>query len=140
MNNPKVYVASRASIPERPAMWKSLRDSGWLITSTWIDEAGPGQTADLCELWYRIESEIRSSDGLILYAEKTDFPLKGAFIEAGMALGMRKPVAVVMGGPKFISRDLDPIGSWIFHGRCEPFSTLDAAHAWIAAQINIPQL
>ncbi|QOJ19521.1 MAG: hypothetical protein HRU77_01695 [Gammaproteobacteria bacterium] len=112
-NGPIIYVASRASIPERPAMWRALRAQGLRISSSWIDEAEEGQTDDFADLWHRIESEIRSSNGLILYAEKNDFPLKGALIEAGMAIGMGKPVAVVLPGePFFEPPTYRPIGSY----------------------------
>ena len=53
-----IYIASRASIPERSAMWRQFRDSGIDITSSWIDEAGAGETADFGELWARIMNEI----------------------------------------------------------------------------------
>lgn len=133
--SPLLYVASRASLPARPAMWRALRAMGWRIASTWIDEAGEGQTADFAELWHRIEEEVRSSDGLILFAARDDFPLKGALIEVGMALGMRKPVAVVLDGPPFLeSRSLRPVGSWLHHGRCKLFGTVHEARDWIAAQ------
>ena len=77
LDEPVFYVASRASIPERPAMWRALREKGLVISSTWIDEAGEGETADFSELWARIEDEISMSDGLIMYVQEGDFPLKG---------------------------------------------------------------
>lgn len=85
--DPLLYVASRASLPERPAMWRAMRDAGWRIVSSWIDEAGEGETASFADLWHRIEDEVRRSDGLILYAERDDFPLKGALIEVGHGAG-----------------------------------------------------
>lgn len=109
------YVASRASIPERSAMWRSLRAEGWPITSTWIDEAGEGETADFAELWDRIVREIAAAGKLVLYAEQEDFPLKGALIEAGIAIGMGKPVVVCLPGVDLNSRTSAPVGSWIAH-------------------------
>lgn len=54
-----IYVASRASIPERNAMWRHYRDVHKIpIISSWIDEAGEGQTDDFSKLWIRIISEI----------------------------------------------------------------------------------
>jgi len=133
LGNPLLYVASRASLLERPQMWRALRASGWRIASTWIDEAGEGETGDFADLWHRIEAEVRASDGLILYAERGDFPLKGALIEVGMALWMHKPVAVVLAGPPFLeARSLRPVGSWLHHGRCNLFETVEAARDWIA--------
>lgn len=111
----KVYVASRASLPERPAMWKALRAQGAMIVSTWIDEAESGATADFGELWARIEVEIRSADRLVLYIEADDFPLKGAMVEVGMAIAMGKPVLVVMRDIELNSRNLNPLGSWAKH-------------------------
>lgn len=113
---PKIYTASRASIPERSAMWRMFRDVyGCDIVSTWIDEAGEGETDDFSELWNRISAEIASCDKLVLYAEPEDFPLKGALIEVGIALGMGKPVVCCF--PKVVLDGLTsrPVGSWIEH-------------------------
>jgi hypothetical protein len=112
------YVASRASIPERPAMWRRWRERGLLITSTWIDEAGEGETADLAELWSRIWREVAASEGVILYAQPEDFPLKGALIECGIALGMGKPVAIMLDAVELEPRSLRPLGSWAKHPAC----------------------
>lgn len=70
-----IYVASRV---HRAPMWQKLRTGGFSITSTWIDEAGEGETEDFGELWERI------SDKLVLYAETDDFPLKGALGAASL--------------------------------------------------------
>ena len=110
-----IYVASRASIPARSEMWRRLRDAGHKITSTWIDEAGEGETADFRELWTRIIEEIRAADKLVLYAEQNDFPLKGALVEVGIALGMGKPVVVCLPGVDLEGRTYRPVGSWIAH-------------------------
>lgn len=95
-------------------MWIQLRAQGWNIISTWIDEAGPGQTDDMMELWLRIHKEIVQSAGVVLYAELNDFPLKGAYVEAGLALGMGKPVGIVMPeASKEVVHRL--MGSWTRH-------------------------
>jgi hypothetical protein len=57
-----IYVASRASLPERGEMWRKFRSDGVNITSSWIDEDGAGQTADWRELWERIATEIADSN------------------------------------------------------------------------------
>lgn len=110
-----IYVASRASVPERPMMWKALRDKGAKIISTWIDESGVGETECFSELWARIEKEIKAADRLVLYAKQEDFPLKGALVEVGMALSLGKPVYVVAPGVVINERDMKPIGSWAKH-------------------------
>jgi hypothetical protein len=124
---PLVYVASRASRPGRPLMWRGLRSQGARIISTWIDEAGPGETADLSELWLRIQSEIARADSLILYVEADDFPLKGALIEVGIALGMGKPIWIVAPGVTLEPRSARPLGSWINHPNVRFCSTLAEA-------------
>lgn len=132
-----IYVASRASAPERPAMWRGLRDAGWPIVSTWIDEADEGQTGSFTELWERIEREIRGSCGLVIYAEPEDFPLKGAYIEVGIALGAGLPVAVVLPRVSLEPRSDRPIGSWIRHPRVTVCETLDEARDIIEAQSSV---
>lgn len=134
MRDPVLYVASRASVPERPSMWRALRDDrGWQIVASWIDEAGEGETTDLGELWSRIEGEIRRCDGLILYAEPEDFPLKGALVEVGIAIGADKPVAVVLSDPAILEpMSLRPLGSWAKHPLCRSCESLDDAREWIA--------
>ncbi len=132
-----VYVASRASLPERAALWRKMRDEdGFLITSSWIDEAGEGESADMGELWERIGKEIRRSSTLLLYAESDDFPLKGALVEAGIALGLGMRVIVCLPGVDVTERSCRPIGSWISHPlvtRCD-----DMAEAFeIATALNL---
>lgn len=110
-----IYVASRASTPARSAMWRKLRDEdGILISSSWIDQAGEGES-DYEALWPTIFSEIRNSKALILYAEPDDFPLKGAFIEVGAALMADKPVVCVLPGVQLEHRSMRPVGSWMRH-------------------------
>lgn len=122
------YIASRASLPERSAAWRKLRDvAGWKITSSWIDEAGVGESADLGSLWSRIEAEIARSERLILYVEPDDFPLKGALIEVGMALAHRIPIRVVAPGVALDPVSLRPIGSWVRHPLVTFCDTMDEA-------------
>lgn len=111
-----IYVASRASIPERGKMWRHFRDEWRVpITSTWIDEDGDGATADFSELWERITKEVRVANAVVLYAETGDFPLKGALIEVGIALGMNKRVVVCLPDVELEPRSCRPIGSWVNH-------------------------
>jgi hypothetical protein len=114
-DKPIYYVASRASIPERGAMWRKFRKQGVSIVSSWIDEDGDGCTESFEELWQRIESEIKSSTAFLLYVEFHDFPLKGALVEAGMALAMGKPVLVFKPYFALDERTFKPLGSWAKH-------------------------
>ena len=46
-------------------MWKKFRSAGYPIISSWIDESGPGETADMGELWERVGKEIASSTAVV---------------------------------------------------------------------------
>lgn len=122
-----IYVASRASVPARGAMWRAFRSEGVLITSSWIDEDGEGQTQSLTDLWIRIHSEIARSHRVVLYAEESDFPLKGAYIETGIALGMNKPITISLPGVELHPKSFRPIGSWIAHPLVERNDDIRAA-------------
>ena len=76
-----IYVASKT---KHAAMWRAFRDQGYKISSTWIDEAEPGQTKDRAELAGRCIREVFNADALVLYCEPDEI-LKGALIELGVA-------------------------------------------------------
>ncbi len=108
-----IYVASKTRHAD---VWVNFRASGFPIISTWIDEAGVGETKDLGELWMRIEEEIRTCKAMVFYAQPGDSgTLRGEFIEVGMALGMGKPVHVDVSSVPVVSQTLRPIGSWLHH-------------------------
>lgn len=95
-------------------MWRRLRDVGCDIVSTWIDEAGAGETASMSNLWERVTAEIYAASRCVVYVHRDDFPLKGALVEVGMALGTGTPVIVVAPSVP-ITNDYRPIGSWLAH-------------------------
>lgn len=109
-----IYVASRASVPERGAMWRWFRDQGFPVISSWIDEDGPGQTPNMAALWERIVREVSSASALVLFVGVDDLPLKGAYVEVGIALGSGIPVHVVCNVP-LDAASLRPLGSWAAH-------------------------
>lgn len=87
-----IYIASKTKHAER---WRYLRDKvGEPIISTWIDEAGEGESTDLNDLWHRCIREASSAELLILYREKEDI-LKGGWIEMGAALAAGVPVFAI---------------------------------------------
>lgn len=100
------YCASKTRHADK---WKALRAAGNPVNSTWIDEAGPGDTLDFAHLWVRCVTEASEADALLLYCDHDDGPeiLKGALVEVGAALGAGKPVFAV--GVK------DWQGSWVNH-------------------------
>jgi len=86
-----VYFASKVKHAHR---WQALRAAGVPTASSWIDEAGEGQTADYVELSERCLREIAEAKVLILYCEPGEI-LKGALLEAGAALMAETPVYLV---------------------------------------------
>lgn len=124
---PGIYVASRASLPERLAMWRQLRAAGWPICSTWIDEDGPAETADFATLWPRIAAEVAGAAGLVVYAEPGDFPFRGVLVEVGMALAGGIPVFLVTPGLRLTGPSCQPLGSWVKHPLVSSAATLEAA-------------
>lgn len=106
------YVASRTKHADR---WRHMRARGAKIVSSWIDEAGPGETLDYAEFWTRVSDEIAQSHFLLLYVEPDDFPLKGAFVEVGIALGREIPVTVCAPGVEIEDKTFRPLGSWLKH-------------------------
>lgn len=124
-----IYGASRASVPERGAMWRRLRATGAPIIASWIDEDGEGQTDDVGALWLRIEREVTSAALLILYVEPEDFPLKGALVEVGMALAAHVPVVCVLPGVVLEPRSMRPLGSWARHPLVSFADTVEEAIA-----------
>lgn len=130
-----IYIASKTRHAKK---WQRLRDEGVPICSTWIDEAGPGQTQSMRHLWLRIRDEIRDCSVLLLYANNQDFhpidsvrkwagsPLKGALVEAGMALAFDKRIIVALEGVT-LDRNMRPIGSWVNHDRVWMYPSLKLA-------------
>jgi hypothetical protein len=109
------------------ALWKQLRLEGFDILPSWIDEAELGATADLGELWERIAKEIASADGLVLYIEAEDFPLEGALIEVGIALGLGKAIHIVLPDLEPSAPSYRPVGSWIMHPNVVRFKNVRQA-------------
>lgn len=86
-----IYIASKTRHAD---VWRAFRTAGYPIISTWIDEAGEGESADLNDLWERCIRESSSCSALIVYREPEDV-LKGAWVEMGAALAVGIPVLAV---------------------------------------------
>jgi len=110
-----IYVASKT---KHAHIWKSFRDKGFPIISTWIDEAGEGETKDLSDLWVRCVQEAADCSLLIAYIEDGEV-FKGGYIEIGVALGNGKPVYLIGNFP----------GTFMNHPLVSCFDSLDDAFA-----------
>ncbi len=82
------YTASKT---KHAPKWRALRDAGVPIVSTWIDEAGEGETSDYSDLWERCIREAVSAAVCIVYREEEE-TLKGALVEMGAALAAGREV------------------------------------------------
>jgi hypothetical protein len=117
-----IYIASKA---KHGARWVSLREQGWPICSTWIDESGEGETQDVRDLWDRCVNESASADVLILYAEPGEV-MKGGLVEMGAALA--RGVRVLYVGPTGLLSALHHrLVSWCGEGADGLARALDAA-------------
>lgn len=110
-----IYIASKTIHAPR---WRDLRACGAPIISTWIDEAGKGESPDLSDLWMRCISESSRCRALVAYREPGEI-LKGTFIEIGCALSHRKPVFLVGFG--------DGTLSFVNHPLCTQASSIEEA-------------
>jgi hypothetical protein len=96
-----IYTASKT---RHAQMWRDFRAAGYPISSTWIDEAGPGESADLGDLWQRCIHEVSTARSLVLYRADDDV-LKGGWIELGAALARGIPVFAVGIGEFTVAHD-----------------------------------
>lgn len=126
----KIYVASKTHHADR---WKEARNY-YNIISTWIDEAGPNQTKSLQELWIRILNEIKECDTLVFYLESSNELLKGAFVEAGMAIALDKKVRVILGPSIDLDANFRPVGSWVNHPNVTLYTTFTEAFSGLERQ------
>lgn len=87
-----IYVASKVAHAE---LWRDLRHfEREPIISTWIDEAGAGESASMEDLWFRCVNEAANAGALIIYRRPNEV-LKGAWVELGAALAKGVPVFAV---------------------------------------------
>lgn len=85
-----IYIASKTKHAER---WRQIA-SVHPVSSTWIYEAGQGETNDFDDLWWRCLREASTSKALVVYREPGEV-LKGAWVEVGAALAHGVPVHAV---------------------------------------------
>ena len=105
---PRIYTASKL---HKASLWISLRRewTGIEFTARWSDLVGRvDDSSDKAArtFWLHDIEDVKKSDSLLLLADPED-KLRGALVEAGVALGLGKHVMVVGSHPDF--------GSWHNH-------------------------
>lgn len=117
-----IYVASKVKHAE---LWKALAKRRLPICSRWLDYANTD--CDYAKLWSVIVEDLKSCDALVFYiADEDDFPIKGAFVEAGAALALSKPIFIAIGDPTMDVHGR-PLGTWIQHPLVRYCRSLDEA-------------
>lgn len=86
-----LYTASKTIHAPK---WREIRSLGFPIISTWIDEAGLGESKSLTDLWRRCIDEASKAEITLVYREPDEI-LKGAFIEVGAALSNKRNVMAI---------------------------------------------
>lgn len=114
----KIYIASKAS--HRPR-WRAYRDGIYKVNiiSRWIDvsdehtdkPSDSGFPLDYVQLWQECVDDVKAADVVVVYVEPGEV-LKGALIEAGVALGLGKRVVILSQRP---IADPFPNGTWYHH-------------------------
>jgi len=121
----RIAVASKT---RHAPVWRWFRDeAGWPIVSTWIDEAGEGETDCLAELGTRCVRECLTCTGLIVYVREGE-TLRGALSEMGVAVAADRKVALV--DPDGVNMR-SHIGVMARHPNVQRFEGVVAARAWI---------
>lgn len=104
----RVYTASKLS---KAAMWRELNKK-WphvIFHARWLKHNEIG-TPDLPEyaprFWMEDQQDVKTADAVLVYAEEGEH-LRGALVEAGMAIAFIVPVIVVGEHPDY--------GTWRHH-------------------------
>jgi len=104
----RIYPASGT---HHAAMWREARHKwpGVIVGARWVDYVLDGveeTETNARSFWRDDHADVKAADALIVFAAPGD-RLRGALVEAGMAIALGKPVYVVG-----VS---DDFGTWQFH-------------------------
>jgi len=123
----RVYGASKL---HHAAMWRGIceQSSSFFFHARWLKHnklKTPDTLSNAVSFWLEDEEDVKNCDVLIVYAIEGD-KLRGALIEAGMAIAYNKPVIVVGKHPDY--------GTWQYHPKVH--RATDLKHALEIAQIE----
>ena len=125
----RVYTASKL---EEYTRWLKLQEThpGVFFHARWIKHMQIGtedRESRAQEFWIQDQEDVESADVLLLYATPGRV-MKGALIEAGMAISKGVPVIVV--------GNEDIYGTWIYHPGVTITGSLDEAIS-LSDKLNI---
>lgn len=126
----RVYTASKM---KQGRKWLDLHAGaqGLYFHARWLKHTAlgtPDTPEHAAKFWLEDEQDVRDADVVLVYAEQGEH-LRGALVEAGMALACGVPVVVVGDSPDF--------GTWQYHpGVVARATTVPSALAWITVNIT----
>lgn len=121
----KIYGASKL---DEAQTWRDLKNASIHLVSRWPNtfkednDTSPGECR---KGWIENEEDIRAADILIVLPPRNGGNLRGALVEAGMAIGLGKKVIIVGQCPDY--------GTWRWHPTVYNYSTLEAAISFLTA-------
>lgn len=121
----RIYVASKLI---HAARWRALCDTTPHVQfhARWLKHNKIGtedSSKNATEFWREDEKDIQDADLVIVYGELGEH-LRGALVEAGMAIAYGVPVFVIGSHPDY--------GTWQFHPGVKHHDTLDGALKYLA--------
>jgi nucleoside 2-deoxyribosyltransferase len=124
---PKIYLASKMQHAERWRQEYVRKDVH--IVSRWpfLEPSIDCEVSNCRKFWQDDVADIQSADAVVVYAEEGE-KLRGALVEAGIAIGLGKLVIVVGEHPDY--------GTWSHHPLVKRATTLDHAFAIVAGIVR----
>lgn len=102
----RVYFASKL---HHAVLWLTITDPRIQAHARWLRHialGAPDSPEHASEFWIEDQEDVRNSDAVVIYAEPSD-KLRGALVEAGIALECGVPVIVI--------GEHDDFGTWQYH-------------------------
>lgn len=120
----RVYTASKL---RHASMWRALCASTTVLQchARWLKHVAmmtPDEPEHAAEFWLQDEQDVRDADVVLVYATGDDH-LRGALVEAGIAIAVGVPVVVV--------GNHNDYGTWQYHPGVTRVATLEEAVGYI---------
>jgi len=132
----KLYIASKVTHQDH---WKELRfewkKAGIDVCSSWIDTFSLIRDDDpmVCDAaWAQNFHDVEACDVLMIVGEKNPEVtghLRGALVEAGAALALKKPVIAVY--------DCEDFGTWKYYQRVHHVDSLVTARSLLESWMKV---
>lgn len=120
----RVYTASKLG---QASMWNALQKQwpGVFFHARWLRHVAlgtPDSPQNAVRFWVEDEEDVAQADAVLIYATSTEH-LRGALVEAGIAIAHRIPV-IVLG-------EHDDYGTWQYHPGVRRAGDVNEAYAML---------